>query len=312
MNVAETGTDAAPLVELLPDDVPEYAAAIHEAGGALTDQRAEVLVWSRHGDPDLLTAAISERPSLRWVQLPSAGVENFARAGAFDERLLWTSAKGAYGRPVAEHALGLILAIARELPERARATSWAPQSGISIQGARTLIVGAGGIARDLCRLLRLFDSTVTVCRAGGAPADFADHTIRPHELRDALPASDIVVLAAPVSPETTGLIDRAALDAMSPEAILVNVGRGELVVTDDLVEALDAGRIRGAGLDVTDPEPLTAGHPLWMHPRALITPHTANTPAMSIPLLADRIRENLRRYRSGQPLLGVIDLAKGD
>jgi phosphoglycerate dehydrogenase-like enzyme len=127
------------------------------------------------------------------------------------------------------------------------------------------------------------------------------------QLDEALTGADAVVLALPLVPETVGLIDRRRLDLLAPGAVLVNVARGAHVVTDDLIPALDAGPLASVGLDVTDPEPLPDGHPLWDRPDVIVTPHTANTLEMALPLLSARVTENVRRYAAGEPLLGPVD-----
>jgi D-3-phosphoglycerate dehydrogenase len=121
----------------------------------------------------------------------------------------------------------------------------------------------------------------------------------------------VVFLALALTPETTGILDRRRLGLLAPDAWVVNVARGGHVVTDDLVAVLAEGRIGGAALDVTDPEPLPDGHPLWSEPRCIITPHTANTIEMAIGLLGERVRENVRRRVVGEPLLGPVDPAAG-
>jgi phosphoglycerate dehydrogenase-like enzyme len=131
--------------------------------------------------------------------------------------------------------------------------------------------------------------------------------VSPDHLHEALAGADVVVVALALTPETRGMVDARALEAMEEHAWLVNVGRGGQVVTDDLVAALRAGTIGGAALDVTDPEPLPDGHPLWALPNCIITPHTANTLDMVVPQLSERIRENVRRFAAGEPLVGLVD-----
>ena len=145
----------------------------------------------------------------------------------------------------------------------------------------------------------------------GAAVPGAERSLGPDGLDELLSASDYVVLCAPLTPETEGLIGARELDLIGPGGVLVNVGRGGLVDTGALVEALGAGRLRGAMLDVTEPEPLPDGHPLWSEPRALITPHVANTRAQLDAALARRVEENVARFRAGEELLGAIDPAAG-
>jgi len=161
----------------------------------------------------------------------------------------------------------------------------------------------------LLRLLEPFRAQVTVVRrhADAEPLAGAARTVGPDRLSEALARARAVVLTPALTPQTRGMIGRAELAAMEPDGWLVNVARGGLVDTVALVEALRAGQIGGAALDVTDPEPLPDGHPLWDLPNCLITPHTADTEEMTRPLLADRIAANVRRLASGQELVGLLD-----
>jgi phosphoglycerate dehydrogenase-like enzyme len=173
------------------------------------------------------------------------------------------------------------------------------------------IVGGGGIGEVLLRLLEPFRCDVTVIRRRAAPMRGASSVLGRDGLHGALTTAEVVFLALPLTPETTGVFGRDELLLMREDAILVNVARGAHVVTDDLVAALRDGDIAGAALDVTDPEPLPADHPLWSEPRCLITPHTANTPEMVRPAIEARIRENVRRFGAGEPLIGTVDLDLG-
>jgi len=159
----------------------------------------------------------------------------------------------------------------------------------------------------LMRLLQPFGTPVTVVRRHAGPVPGAARTLSTGRLTEALAAARAVVLTVALTPQTRGLIGRAELAAMAPDGWLVNVARGGVVDTEALVEALRAGQIGGAALDVTDPEPLPAGHPLWDMPNCLITPHTADTEEMTQPLLAGRIAENVRRLAAGQDLVGLLD-----
>jgi len=245
------------------------------------------------------------------VQLPMAGVELMAEAGVLDRRRQWTSAKGAYAEPVAEHALALLLAGLRYLPERARAHSWGKPAALSLFDQPLTIVGGGGIATVLLRLLEPFRARVTVVRQRAEPLAGAVRTLSTPRLHEALAGARAVVLTLALTPQSRGLIGRKELQAMDQRAWLVNVARGALVDTEALVEALRSRQIGGAALDVTDPEPLPAGHPLWDLPNCLITPHTADTEQMTQPLLAGRIAENVRRLATGRELAGRVDLDHG-
>jgi len=173
------------------------------------------------------------------------------------------------------------------------------------------VVGGGSIAEAFLRLLAPFEVDATVVRRHVAPVPGARRVVAPDRLHQALPGAALVVLALALTPETTGLVGADELARMDGDAWLVNVARGAHVVTPDLVDALDQGTIGGAALDVTEPEPLPDGHPLWHQENCLVTPHVANTWEMAEPLLAERVRANLRRYRAGEPLLGRVDPALG-
>jgi phosphoglycerate dehydrogenase-like enzyme len=234
------------------------------------------------------------------VQLPSAGVESWL--GRVDRERVWTSAAGAYGLPVAEHALALMLAGARRLPDCARAETWTEPPARPLDGSTVAIVGAGGIGRALIGLLEPLDVKVLAVTRRGR-----DGTLPASRLPEVLPVAHHVVIAAPATADTRHIIGAAELEAMRDDAWLVNVARGALVDTDALVAALAAGSIAGAALDVTDPEPLPDGHPLWSEPRALITPHIANPWATLRRYLAQHVGENVARFARGEELLAGID-----
>jgi len=254
---------------------------------------------------------LAATPGIRWVQLPAAGVERFAAAGLFTDGRTWTCAKGSFARPVAEHALMLALAGLRVLPTRIRARSWGPPVGETLFGQPVVILGGGGIATELLALLAPFGVDATVVRRSGAPMKDAARVIGAESLADVLPSALVVFLALALTPGTTGIIGARELDLMSERAWLVNVARGAHVVTADLVQALRDRSIGGAALDVTDPEPLPDGHPLWTMDNAIITPHTADTLEMVMPLLADRIAVNVAAFASGTPMAGLIDPEAG-
>lgn len=295
---------------LAPERVPALATAVVEGGGQLVEpEEAEALVWTDPVDAQGLAQLLKDAPDLRWVQLPFAGVDNFQ--DLLGDGRTWTSAKGAYAEPVAEHALALGLAGLRALPARARAREWGPQAGKRLMGARVTIVGGGGITRALLSLLGPFGVDATVVRRHVAPVAGARRVVGPDQLHEVLPGASLVVLTLALTPETAGIVGAEELDRMDGDAWLVNVARGAHVDTDALVTALDQRVIGGAALDVTEPEPLPATHPLWGLDNCLLTPHVANTTEMAAPLLAERVRQNVERYRRGQDLVGLVDPALG-
>ncbi len=302
-----------PRIAIAPEPVSDWVQrAVVDGGGQVVPAgEADGLVWTAPTGAEELRDMLSRAPGVRWVQLPWAGVEEFAVSGIFGDGRHWSCAKGIYAEPVAEHALALALAGLRDLPERVRATSWGAQSGISLFDGRVTILGGGGIAESLVALLRPFRAEITVVRRSDRPFAGAARTLSIDRLGDGLAGADVVFLALALTPASEGIMGNAELEAMEPHAWLVNVARGRHVVTDDLVAALAERRIGGAGLDVTDPEPLPPGHPLWTLPNVIITPHTANTQEMARPVLAARIRENVRRFGTGEPLLGPVDASAG-
>jgi D-3-phosphoglycerate dehydrogenase len=290
----------------------ELCQAVRDGGGNLVGiEHAEVLVWQDHTGSGL-AAALERGRQVRWVQLGSAGVDWLFEQSVFSDRYVWTCAKGdVFADSVAEMALLLLLSGFRELRRYVGAASWLPVAGRPLSGARVCIVGGGGIGTSLTAKLRPFDVTVTVVRRTAAPMPGAA-AVRPQsELPDAVGDADAVVLAVPLTTATRGMINRDVLAAMKRGAWLVNVARGGVVDTEALLGALESGHLGGAALDVTDPEPLPDGHPLWVHPRVIITPHVAVNDALLGSLFGQRVRENLRRWAASEPLLGRVDQCAG-
>jgi len=293
--------------------------AVRDGGGTVVGDAAsaDALVWLHPSDPDGLHAALREGPGIRWVQLPFAGIEPYLpllrdpELEGTDAGRVWTCGKGVYAEPVAEMALGMLLAGLRELTTYARRTSWSRGVGTNLLDARVTIVGGGEIARALIGMLAPFRCEVTVVRRRSDPVPGAARVLPLEQLVEAVRGADAVVLALALTPTTRGIVGPEVLAAMAPHAWLVNVARGAHVDTDALTRALAEGRIGGAALDVTDPEPLPDGHPLWHEPRCLITPHTGNTPEMGVPLLEARVRTNVARFLAGEPLIGPVDADAG-
>lgn len=295
-----------PRVFVGPDARPELVDAVRAGGGEpspLAD--AEAIVYYGTDDPRELRDLV--HPGIRWVQLPHAGIEPWANAGLVTVDPVVTCASGSYGPAVAEHALALILAAARHLSEYARATSWGGNHTRELAGSTVGIVGAGGIGGALVRLLAPFGVRVEVVSESGR-VEGADRVVPRADLTQVLAVAHYVVVAAPSTPQTRGMINATTLAAMRDDAWLVNVARGDLVVTDDLVAALRKSVIAGAALDVTAPEPLPEGHPLWMMPQVIITPHCANPRSSYWSGLAARVRTNVAvvaAAEQGAPLMGL-------
>ncbi|MEV0387118.1 D-isomer specific 2-hydroxyacid dehydrogenase family protein [Nonomuraea sp. NPDC050643] len=292
-----------------PEPVPVLIDAVRRAGGEIVPlERAEAIVYFGDNDPERMRSMLHD--GIRWVQLPHAGVERWADAGVITDQPVFTAATGSYGAPVAEHALALMLTAARGLHRLARTTSWGPNTSKEFAGSTVAIAGCGGIGRALIRMMEPFGCTV-VAVTDRAEVPGASKIVPRARYREALPEADYVVVAAPATPDTRGMFGAREFALMRDDAWLVNVARGGLVVTGELVEALRAGHIGGAALDVTDPEPLPDGHPLWELDNVLITPHCANPRAAYWRGLAERVTSNVRRFHAGEPLEGLVSPSQG-
>ena len=297
---------------------PDTRPAMHEAmcraveaggGTVASPSEAEGLVWADPARPDRFPEVVAEARRLEWIQLPYAGIEPFVHH--LDPRWTWTCGKGVYAPAVAEMVMAQVLALCKNLHEYGRANTWEGPVGRVLAGSRVTVLGGGGITRCLLPLLAPFGCDVTVVRRTEESVAGADRTITTARLQEVLPRTDVLVLALALTSETSGIIGASEFAALPDHALLVNVARGGHVVTGDLVEALRTGAIGGAALDVTDPEPLPDGHPLWSEPRCLVTPHVANTPEMGLALLEPFVAENVRRFCSGEGLLAPVDVDLG-
>jgi phosphoglycerate dehydrogenase-like enzyme len=257
---------------------------------------------------------------LKWIHSPAAGVGGMLFPEMRESPVLITNSKGMSAETIAEHVLAVTLAIFRRLPQAFRAQAqreWA-QDAIAEQGNRTiagsnvLIVGLGGIGQAVARRMTLLGAHVTgIRRAAHGPVDHVEEVAPPDTFLKYLRHADVVVVAAPHTRETRGLINAAALDAMSPETVVVNVSRGALVDESALATALREKRIAGAALDVFEDEPLPADSPFWTLPNALITPHTSGFRLDHWDAATALFAANLRRFEAGQPLANVVDKQLG-
>ena len=298
---------AAPGVELLMANDAADAAALAKDADAVLGLCS----------PELLAAG----PNIRWIQSYSAGVERCVAIPAMRDRdILLTNMQRVAGPVMAEHVIAMMLAYARGLhfyiPERmaGRWTQEMPPPGqlLTIEGKTVLVVGLGGIGIEVAKRSHALGMRVIATRASGreGPA-FVSYVGLPDELHKLAGEADFIVNTAPLTPATTGLFDAKFFAAAKPGAFFVNVGRGKSVVQPDLIAALRSGRLAGAGLDVTDPEPLPADSPLWQMQNVILTPHISAGSE-----LGDELRfaigiENLRRYVAGEKMLSVVDVARG-
>jgi phosphoglycerate dehydrogenase-like enzyme len=268
--------------------------------GAAT--RAQVWVPRAGGAPAPDRAFLAALPGLRLVQLLSAGAERFV--DRLPEGVLLCNARGAHTPATAEWALTVTLAAQRGIPFFVReqdARRWSFTTHSSLVGARVLLVGAGDIGGAIGRMMAGFDAQLTYV---GRTAREGVHST--DELPELLPHADVVIVIVPVTPETTRMVDAAFLAAMKDGALLVNAARGVVVDTDALVAELTSGRLRAA-LDVTDPEPLPDGHPLWSAPGLLLTPHVGGAVPETEARAAAAVTEQVARILAGEPLANVVD-----
>jgi phosphoglycerate dehydrogenase-like enzyme len=283
------------------------------------DEPVEVQVWDMTGpaaaDPVLVVLPyigasrvvhrLGEVPSLRVVQTLSAGYEDVLPA--VPPGVTLANAAGVHDTSTAELAVGLAIAAQRGLADYARAAttgSWSPGWRPSLADRRVLLVGTGRVGSAIAARLAPFEVEVT--RVGTrARDDDAGHVHGHDELPDLLPRHEVVVLATPLTDATRGMVDAAFLAAMPDDALLVNVARGQVVVTDALLAELTSGRLRAA-LDVTDPEPLPPDHPLWHAPNVLISPHVGGATSAFPPRARALLKEQIERFASGAPLLNVV------
>lgn len=272
-----------------------------------------LLVWDfragtlRHAWP------VADR--LRWVHAASAGVNHVLTPEVVASDVVVTNSRGVFDEPMAEYVLAMALALAKDLPttlNRQRERRWHHRETERLGGKRALVAGTGPIGRAIGR--KLAAAGMTVSGLGRTPRtedpDLGE-VFPMSSLSEVLPDMDWVVLAAPLTDETRGMIDAKALAAMKPTARLVNVGRGPLVVQDDLVAALAEGALAGAALDVFVDEPLPVSSPLWEMPNVIVSPHMSGDVVGWRSELVALFLDNLTRYLDGEPLRNVVDKARG-
>ena len=268
---------------------------------------------------DFLSTAIAEAwhaaGSVEWVHVAAAGVDALMSPQVRESEVVVTNSRGVFDSAIAEYVLGQVLSFAKDLPGSLRLQHegrWVHRESEQVAGTRALVVGTGPIARAVARLLRAAGLEVAGSgrRERTGDPDFGTVTDTTG-LPGALGEADWVVAIAPLTDETKGMFDADAFAAMQPHARFINVGRGELVVTDDLVSSLREGGIAGAALDVLDEEPLPEGHPLWSLPNVMITPHNSGDFIGWRDALVTLFAENFVRWAEGRPLENVVDKSLG-
>ncbi len=258
---------------------------------------------------------------LKWVQHFSAGVENCVNDASFlDHDVLLTNMKGVYGPGIAEHVIGMMFTLTRGLHQfqkqqsngnwnRSLATEYPMQE---IRGKTMLVVGLGGIGTQIAWRANALGMRVIATRNSRRDKpEFVDYVGLANELFTLASQADVVVNATPLTPSTTGIFDKKFFSLLKPSAYFINIGRGKSVITDDLIEALNKGKLAGAGLDVVEPEPLPKEHVLWTMSNVVITPHISARSDLVMKRFWIFVRENLRRYVNGEQMLNVVNIKKG-
>lgn len=261
---------------------------------------------------------LQEAKNLEWLQLNSAGADRYVKKGVLPEHVTLTNATGAYGPSVAEHMLAVLFSLQKKLHlyrDNQNQCEWQDEGEVmSLRGGTLLIVGLGDIGLYFARLMKNFGYRIIGIkrRLGQVPQDI-DELYTMDDLDSLLPEADVVLSVLPDSKATRNIFNKERFEKMKNTAILLNAGRGSAVNTEDLCEALIQGEIYGAGLDVTDPEPLQTQHKLWNVQNVVITPHVAGDfhhPA-TLYRIVDIAAGNLQRYMEGEELMNVVDLSTG-
>ncbi|OZG67344.1 D-2-hydroxyacid dehydrogenase [Bifidobacterium eulemuris] len=317
------------IVNCLPLDEAERARFVEAAGGMRQEFVGDI---AQRGDmgwracvPEPLkaraTAVIgniapedcARYPRLEWLQTWSAGVDQYLADGVLGANVRLSNATGAYGQTVAEHMFAMMWSLMKNLPAYTRnqsARRWHDEGrALSPDGATVVVVGTGDIGSRFAGLAKAVGMrTIGVRRDPSRTAEHIDRMVGFDDLDTVLPQADVVAMSVPSTPQTHHLLDAHRLEMLKPTAIVLNAGRGDAIDPDALFDALCSSRLRGAGLDVTEPEPLPADSPLWNEPRCLITPHVAggNHLAATEERIIAIALQNVRRYAAGEPLRNQV------
>lgn len=263
-------------------------------------------------------AMLHGSPALEWLQTNSAGVEAYIQPGVLAGNTLLTNATGAYGLAIAEHMLGMLLELFKKLElyrDAQKSGAWQSQGAVkAVYGSTVLVLGMGDIGGEFAARCKALGAKVIGVRRSPRPCpEYADEVHLLEDLDSLLPQADVVAITLPGTDATRGLMSRERLAKMKEGAVLLNVGRGFIVDTEALCDALERGHLSGAGVDVTDPEPLPPTHRLWNIPTAVVTPHISGFYHLreTHERIVGIFLENLRRFQAGEPLRNLVDFATG-
>lgn len=285
--------------------------ALDEQEVVLGDADA-LLLW--RCAPELLTKLFTLAKQLRWVHTHSAGVETLPLELLCEREIVLTNAAGVFAGSLAEFAITGILYFAKDVPRllrNQRAGVWEQFDVQEVGGKTAIIIGYGGIGRATAERLKAMRVNVIACRNRTQSEPCVDRVIRPSELQSALPEADYVIVTAPLTPETRGMLGAAELRLLKRSAVVINVGRGPIIEEQALVHALERGEIRGAALDVFDVEPLPSGHPFYRMENVLLSPHSTDHTEMWLWDTLELFISQLRSVLAGGELANVVDLGRG-
>ncbi len=313
-----TGKTVLVTLPVIDEERAAFTAVVEDAGGTVVFKREPLVEES---DIEGVSVAIGNVPAprlhapveLEWLQTSSAGYDHYLAPGVLGPQTLLSCASGTYGQAVSEHLFAQLLCLMKKLHlyrDNQRKSYWHDEGYVTTPaGANVLVLGAGDIGTCFARLVAAMGAHVTgVRRRVVEPSYPYERMATMDELSQLLPQADVVVGVLPSTPETQGMANAAFFAQMKDGAYFVNGGRGDFVVSEDLLAALESGKLAGAALEVTNPEPLPADHPLWQQPNALITPHISgfwHLPAQTRQTIALCL-DNLRAYIAGEPLANQV------
>ncbi|HYO82371.1 MAG TPA: D-2-hydroxyacid dehydrogenase [Bryobacteraceae bacterium] len=286
---------------------------VRASGDALLQELADAEGFIGTIRPEQFRAA----KKLRWVQLTSAGVEGVTFPDLVSSDVTLCNAKNVFGPQIADHAFGFLLALTRRLNNSILMQSkeeWPKgrEGMVELDGKTALVIGVGGIGSNIAQRAHGFGMKVIgVDLRDLPPNNVINRMVTPDRLDEVLPEADVIFIAAPHTKKSEGMMGPKQFSLMKKGAYYIAMSRGKLTDTPSLVKALDEGRLAGAGLDVTDPEPLPKGHPLWKFPNVVITPHNSGGSDRLNARLHNLLLENLTRFGSGKPLINVVNKAEG-
>jgi D-3-phosphoglycerate dehydrogenase len=255
------------------------------------------------------------RGRLQWIQSSAAGLDHCLVPSVVASDIPVTSASGVLARQVADQTLALLAGVLRNLTtffHQQRTRDFSRRPTRDLHGARIGIIGLGGNGRRLAKVLKAFETTIVATDwFPEVPCPYVDELLPPGAVDEILPRIDVLILAAPLNSHTRGMIDERRLRMLPQDGVLINVARGPLVVERDLVRVLESGHLWGAGVDVTEVEPLAANSSLWNARNVIITPHVGGQRKSRIDDMTDLFCENIRRYRAGEPMFNLVDKSLG-